>query len=412
MDKKVSILIKLVVSIFIVLISVGSGWAAEAKGSKDQITIGFSRSLTGIFAPQAEGEQHSVILWSELVNKKGGLAVKEYGKKLPVKLVYYDDKSSEEEVVRIYEKLITSDKVDILFPPSSTAMNKATIAIVERYKRPLVVATSGLTQDIRKIKPKYWRMVEPGVEDFMNDLAELIAAHKAEIKTVALITVHDAYLTACGRYLTPILKQKGFEIILDKDYPLGISDLSQLLSEVKDKKPDAFIALSNVADGILGLKQTQEVGLNVKFYYNCLLTALGPIFQMFGQATEGVTGQGNYSPKLAYPSVPTPKEFYDLYSARWNVPPDFLNSALGFQGAQVTEQAIEAAGTLNPEKLRAVLDSKEFMTICGPVKFKEGLNTLRTGGVIQFQKGIGELVSPMKAATAKLLIPKPAWPKP
>jgi len=176
--------------------------------------------------------------------------------------------------------------------------------------------------------------------------------------------------------------------------------------------PDAFIGLSNAGDGILSMKQSLEVGLETKFYYNCLMTALGPYVQMFGEATEGTMGQAGYSPKLNYPSKPTPKEFHDLYAARWNVPPDSLNSALGFQGAQVTEQAIEAAGTLDPEKLREALNTKEFITIYGPAKFEEGLNVLRRGGVVQFQNGVGELVSPLNEATAKLMIPKPAWPKP
>jgi len=413
MNKKglYGMLIFTLVSVMLIAGVISNGCAPSPGAAKDKITIGFSRSLTGLFAPQAEGEHRSVILWSELVNKQGGIYVKEYGKKLPVELVFYDDKSSEDEVVRIYEKLITANKVDVLFPPSSTTMNKAAIAVVERYKRPMVCATSGLSQEVPKIKPKYWRMVEPSVENFMPALADLMAAHKDKIKTVAIITAQDAYLLACDKYLTPLLEQEGFDIVLHKDYPLGITDLSDLLLEAKAKNPDAFIALSNVADGILGLQQSIEVGLEAKFYYNCLLTALGPYKQIFGEAIEGVMGQAGYSPKLPYPSKPTPKEFYDLYTDRWGVPPDFLNAALGFQGAQVMQQAIEKAGTLDPEKIKQVLDTEEFMTVYGPVKFEGGLNVLRVGGVVQFQQGIGELVSPLDIATAELVIPKPPWPK-
>jgi len=409
------ILVLLSTMIILAVIITGCAKPAPAPApapTKDKITIGFSRSLSGMFAAQAEGEQHSVILWSELINEKGGIYVKEYGKKLPVELVYYDDKSQADEVVRIYEKLITDDKVDVLFGPTTTAMTKPVIAVVERYKRPLVTCTSGLDYVAEELDPKYWRMVEPSISNFMPSLAELLAAHKDEIKTIAMIVAQDAYLLPCSQTLTPLLEQEGFDIVLKKDYPLEVTDLSDVLLEVISKNPDAFIALSNVSDGILCLNQSIELGVNPKFYYNCLMSALGPFVDMFGENSEGVMAQAGYSPELPYPSTPTPREYYDLYTARWGIPPDFLNAALGFQGAQVMEQAIEKAGTLDPEKIREVLDTEEFMTIYGPVKFEHGLNVLRVGGVVQYQNGVGELVAPLDIATAELEIPKPPFSSP
>jgi branched-chain amino acid transport system substrate-binding protein len=57
------------------------------------------------------------VMWSEEVNKNGGIYVKEYGKKLPVELIRYDDKSDIGTMTNLLEKLIVQDKVDFVFPP-------------------------------------------------------------------------------------------------------------------------------------------------------------------------------------------------------------------------------------------------------------------------------------------------------
>ena len=57
------------------------------------------------------------------MNAAGGLNVK--GKKRKVELVGYDDRSEAETVVRTYEKLMASDKVDLILPPWGTGANFA-----------------------------------------------------------------------------------------------------------------------------------------------------------------------------------------------------------------------------------------------------------------------------------------------
>jgi branched-chain amino acid transport system substrate-binding protein len=89
-----------------------------AAHSKDKIRIGQAVSLSGpnaiihmagAFVPQT--------LWVDQVNAKGGIYVKEYGKKLPVEWIQYDDKSDHGTMVKLIEKLILEDKVDLLLPP-------------------------------------------------------------------------------------------------------------------------------------------------------------------------------------------------------------------------------------------------------------------------------------------------------
>ena len=94
-----------------------------AAVAKDKIVIGQAISLSGPMAGGASISGGPIYeLWVEDVNKNGGIYVKEYGKKLPVELLRYDDKSDIGTMTNLLEKLIVQDKVDFILPPWSTSM--------------------------------------------------------------------------------------------------------------------------------------------------------------------------------------------------------------------------------------------------------------------------------------------------
>ena len=78
-----------------------------AVHSKDKIRIGQAVSLSGPLATSnAVVSTPYYDLWVKDVNAEGGIYVKEYGKKLPVELLIYDDKSEIGTMTRLLEKLI------------------------------------------------------------------------------------------------------------------------------------------------------------------------------------------------------------------------------------------------------------------------------------------------------------------
>ena len=391
----------------VVLVVMGAYSPIGAQAQKTEIKVGFSMALSGRQAPAAEGQMQAYVLWSEQVNKKGGIFVKELGRRLPVKLVYYDDKTVPDTAVRIYEKLITDDKVDLLLSPSGTPAHFAIVPTLEKFKAP-VVGSSAASMKVKELKAKYMWFSTPTMPDRnMAALVGLLAANKDKFKKVAVIYVHEIFPRENIDFLEPYLKKEGFEIVLKKDYPMGVSDLTPLLREVKAKNPDAVIALSYPADTFQLPTQAKEVGLNPKFFYMMVGAAAVGFQPKFGPATEGIATFGHWSPKGAWPGA---KEFHDAFVARWNKKPDYLNSASGYMAAQVMELAVEKAGTLNWEKIRETIAKDEFMTINGAVKF-EGVENVKTPSmVLQWQKGELEIVWPSEVATAKLLYPKPVWP--
>src|SRR4030042_5015048 len=136
-------LLGLFVFAVVVVFSMGATGAKEPP-KKDKIRIGQAVSLTGpnavihisgAFVPQT--------LWVEEVNAKGGIYVKQYGKKLPIEWIQYDDKSDHGTMVRLIEKLILEDKVDFLLPPCSTLYLFAAAPVANKHGYVLLGAEGG-----------------------------------------------------------------------------------------------------------------------------------------------------------------------------------------------------------------------------------------------------------------------------
>ena len=374
--------------------------------AKDSMTVGFSMSLTGKYAPGAAGQMQSYQLWEETVNKQGGIYVKKYGKKLPVKLVYYDDKSGTGTAVRVYEKLITEDKVDVVLSPYGTAIHFAVAPMAERYKVPIVGSTAASVK-FRDIKTRYFWFITSCLADRqMQALVDLLK--HLGVKSVAIIYAQELFPRENLQFLDPYVKEAGFNVLLRKDYPMGAKDLTTLLSQVKGKNPEAVIALCYPAGAFTITTQAQEVGLNPKFFFELVGPAVVVFGPKFGAATEGIATMGHWSPKGKWPGA---KDFYDRYVAKFNKKPDYLNSVLAYTSCQILQQAIQKVGSFDWNKLRDYIANSEFQTINGPIKFT-GTENMRTPSMIlQWQKGEVEIVWPETTATAKPLYPKPVWPK-
>jgi branched-chain amino acid transport system substrate-binding protein len=98
---------------------------ADAQGP---IRIGASLSLTGTYAEPGTYQSEGYKLCERDLNAKGGLL----GRK--VEMVVYDDQSQPATGVRLYEKLITEDKVDAVMGPYSSAISEAVANVTEKYK--------------------------------------------------------------------------------------------------------------------------------------------------------------------------------------------------------------------------------------------------------------------------------------
>jgi len=376
--------------------------------SKDKILIGTAISLSGPYSVGAAITQiPNYKMWAEEVNAKGGIYVKEYGKKLPVELIIYDDKSTIGTAVKLVEKLALEDKVDLLLPPWGTAMHFAIAHVANKYGYPILgptVSSEKLREIIHKI-PYFFGMLNMPREQAAA-LVDLLA--ELGVKKVALIYIADAYGIEWTSKTAPALGVRGIDVAILKSYPLGAKDLSPLLKTIKAANVDGLLCMSYPEDTFLITRQTKEIDFNPKVFYLGVGVAF-PFYRdkLFGIDTvEGIMGAGAWNPRCPYPGA---KEYFDRHIKRWNKEPDRWASAFTCSSLQVIEQAIGIVGSLDRKKLRDAIATKTFPTVVGPVKFVDGFNVQSPGEVGQWQEGKFEIVAAKEKRTAEPVFPKPSW---
>ena len=108
-------LIGLLVAAFV--LAAGAAWGKHRPGNL--VVFGGAISQTGRYAEPAGRMYNSVRLWVDEVNLRGGLL----GHKVVMTML--DDKSDKQTSIKLYEKLITEDKVDLLMAPYSSGITDA-----------------------------------------------------------------------------------------------------------------------------------------------------------------------------------------------------------------------------------------------------------------------------------------------
>ena len=389
---------------------------AFSAAKKDKIVVGMSRPLSGPMAQIGDSAFRPVYeTFVKEVNDQGGIFVKEYGKKLPLELKVYDDKSDPGTMTRLTERLILQDKVDFLWPACGTAFLFAQAPIANKYNYILMTAEGGATT-IRDMLPSLpYLFISLSFSDWYQIpvFADLLGEKGA--KSAYIISMADLFGIEYSGVSTIELPKRGINIVGIKSVPPDIKDLSPILKEAQASNADALLVLAYPDTIILATKQCMELGYNPK----ALLVGPGGNFGfyhvIFGPAADGVMA---FAIANAKTSPATKVLFEKLYKGRPEQLNDWWGHPLYWAAYEFWKQAIEKAGTLNQKKIRDVIASETFNTILGPTSFKGGLmaKESHTGEIGQWQKGVFEIVGggkwPNTKITAPFVYPKPAWQAP
>jgi branched-chain amino acid transport system substrate-binding protein len=406
--------------LMVVGVVLSSGMAQAAK----PVVIGCPLSTAFLYGWDAE---RGVTLAIEEINAQGGVDVG--GEKRPFKIEVIDTRDLEpgvpvSEALLAVEKLILDKKADFLVGgPVRSEAALAAMPLLSKYKKVSILTTGVLT-------PKYHAMVAENYDKFKycfrihgeakNLVGEIIANFndlkaKYGFNNLFIIAQDVSHARGAAEIIKKVATDKGWNVTGLEIYPTGATDFSMGLLKAKKTGTEIINIWMDMPESAILLKQWYDMQIPALPFGSTLAAAEQP---SFWEATDGkgeytlcnVVNAGNA------PSEATPwtMKFYDAYTRRWNVEPEGLGTSSSYMAIYVLKEAIERAGSLDPDKVVAELEKTDLMGVYGRLRFDPKSHQVipstdplegAVGSILQWQKGKRVVVYPKSIAMGEIQLP-------
>ncbi len=352
------------------ILLVGLFWivssVAISQAQSKVVKLGATVALTGRSASTGKLYADGRALGLEVLNKAEN-QIKVGNETYQIQFVQYDDQSDANLAVRLYEKLVTEDKVDFLVGPYTSGIVIPTSAIAEKYNIPMVQGGGASTNIFTRGFKNVFGTLPPG-SDYHKEGVKMFAATN-KYKTMALIYADDAFSVDVANGTRKHAEAAGLKIVLDEKYKDGQTEFAALVTKIKDAKPDFIMSANHFAEAVAFIQQAKSSGLEVDMVFTVGVS--DPNFtKTLGAAAERIFGME--------PWVPTAKtcgvifgcssDYSNLFQDKYKYEPEYHN-ANGTIELLTYKMAIEKAGSLDRDKVREALKALSYESFYGTVKF-------------------------------------------
>ena len=367
--------------------------------AQDTIKIGVALSETGNLADSAKHYWRGIELWRDKTNASGGLL----GKK--VEFVIYDDRSDPATSARLYERLITSDKVDLLVSTIGSAQAATATAVAEKHKR-IMINGGGASESIQQRGFKHIFQTAARISNYVDGIDPLMK--KYNVKTMAFVARDYGAARDMEKTLKKMAEKNGVKIVLSEYFPSGNVDFSSQIARARQLQPDLWVSVGYPNEAIEMVRQFHASNYMPKiFVHNGV--AQEDFLNATGKEGEYAIGMSLYEPPL---KTSGNVEFVRDFKARYNYEPGYYSS-FGYNSVYVLGEAVKKAGSLDQEALRKVLTTMKIDTVMGKheVDPATGMQIGINGLLVQVLNGKREIIWPDDLRTADAKIPVPGWDK-
>jgi branched-chain amino acid transport system substrate-binding protein len=403
----------------------GAGFCLLAH-AQQEIRIGVLYPLTGPGASVGAELRSALELAADIINN-GAPGVSDLplsaGKGLPnlkgakIKLVFADHQANPQTGATEAERLITQEKVVALVGAYNSAVTATASQIAERAGIPFLNPESS-SASLTQRNFKWFFRTTPHDDLFVRNafdfLKELEAKKGIKAGVVASLNENGLWGTETTKLQTRLAPEFKQNLAKQVMYPAKTTQLTSEVQTLKAANPNLVLQSSYTADAILSIKTYKELGFSPDMILanNAGFTDTDFI-KTLGKDADYIITREVWALDLANRN-PLIRQVNELFNSRYKI--NFTgNSSRTFTGLMVMADAINRAGSTEPEAIRKALaatdmpGSKLIMPWKG-VKFDAtGQNTLGQGILVQIMGGKYNTVWPFDMASREVTWPMPKW---
>ena len=371
------------------------------------IVLGASVQLTGPIANTGRYYRDAYQFAVDKINAAGGAKIAGKSHKLALKL--YDNQSDVNLSVRQYTQLVSQDKVNLLLGPFASNFALADSAVSEKYKVPMVQG-GGASDQIFARNFKYVFGTLAPASNYFGSTIDMLKALKTPPKTVALLYADDAFDVSVAVGTRPMLKKAGFDTVMDERYSSNTSDFNSLLSQIKSKNVDVVLVAGHETEVLNFVRQAKSLTVAPKMYSFTVGVPSEDFRKALGKDADYAFGMTPWLPTAALKDrwFGDAEQFAKEYKAKFGYDPDY-HAASGVSDVEALVQAMEDAGSMEPQKVRDSLAKVKFDSLYGPIAFGADGQIQLPQVVIQVQGEKLEKIYDAKGFVTQPKYPMPAW---
>lgn len=381
--------------------SLASGCGQSSSPKKaETIKIGALWPLTGPLAEFGQASFKASDLARIERNKAGGLLGKQ------IEFVVGDAVDAKQAVSEA-ERLINQEGVKVIIGTYSSGLSKVASDVAERNKV-IYWEQVAVADDLTERGYKYFFRTSPlassyGVTaaQFINDYLLKKMGKSAKDVKVAIIHEDTLFGTTVAKGAKEECAKLGFQIVAVEPYSYKTTNLSSVILRLKELKPDVIIASQYLSDGILFQNQAAELGLKWKAFIG-IAVGMREYFEAVGDKSKGNFVVQFCTDQCSEEFAPGVSKVFELWNQQYGSPPKHNYPQSDYYATKVLFDAIERAGSIDPDKIRAEILKINIPKYTTPIgwgfKFNEkGQNTEAVNVLIQWQDNKMKAVWPEKA---------------
>lgn len=353
--------------------------AASPSTPPTEIRIGDLHADTGPFAAISMPVYYGLKLWVDQTNASGGAYVKAYDKKIPLKLISYNDQSNPATAATLINQLITQDHVDMLVSDSGSVLTAVAVPIAKEHKMFLFDPTGTGAPFFTNDNPYIALLADPASTIWPEYIADWLDTEgvKHGIKTVAILYSTNDFTGTQAKAVKGMIEKAGkLKIVYDQGVPTSTSDYTVLLTNIANHNPDAVIELGYPGNDIAFLRNLENSGDQFKFVFTPY-PGLEPELLKKNVGMDGLDGIFTYVTGANYQFKVTKGMNLPEYQKAWEAAyahtpgAEFgFNAIAGYTTGMVLQETLANAKSLDQMAFHdAVFGlSDKLVTISGPFK--------------------------------------------